>query len=320
MRTLSRPLLFCCFTVFPHGGSRYAGSLLSHARPLTAFAAPISPSSPSTVGANIGHHSHGHSYYHRPFSTVAAALPSSMVVGQTDTEEFRVVFKDEEGRKVSPWHDVPLQADGKGLYHFITEIPRLSKAKMEVDTKDEFNPIKQDIKKGKLRYYHGPIFWNYGCFPQTWEDPNERGGKEVDESFGDNDPLDVVEVGQEPLEMGSVTPVKVLGALSMIDDGELDWKIIAIKVSDPHFDSIDSLEDLEKFYPHTIAGIREWFRWYKVPDGKPLNSFGHDGQAINKTAAEKVISETNEAYKRLLKGEVAKGKLWIRVKTPDAAG
>lgn len=43
---------------------------------------------------------------------------------------------------------------------------------MEVATKEEANPIAQDMKKGKLRDYHGPIFWNYGCLPQTWEDPN----------------------------------------------------------------------------------------------------------------------------------------------------
>ena len=56
----------------------------------------------------------------------------------------------------------------------LTEIPKYSKAKMEVATKEPNNPIAQDIKKGKLRDYHGPIFWNYGCLPQTWEDPNEE--------------------------------------------------------------------------------------------------------------------------------------------------
>jgi len=45
---------------------------------------------------------------------------------------------------------------------------------MEVATKEENNPIAQDIKKGKLRDYHGPIFWNYGCLPQTWEDPSVK--------------------------------------------------------------------------------------------------------------------------------------------------
>ena len=28
---------------------------------------------------------------------------------------------------------------------------------------------------GKLRDYHGPIFWNYGMLPQTWEDGMVRG-------------------------------------------------------------------------------------------------------------------------------------------------
>ena len=32
-------------------------------------------------------------------------------------------------------------------------------------------PIKQDIKKGKLRFYPYNIDWNYGLLPQTWEDP-----------------------------------------------------------------------------------------------------------------------------------------------------
>jgi inorganic pyrophosphatase len=33
------------------------------------------------------------------------------------------------------------------------------------------NPLKQDIKKGALRFYPYPIKWNYGMIPQTWEDP-----------------------------------------------------------------------------------------------------------------------------------------------------
>ena len=51
---------------------------------------------------------------------------------------------------MSPWHDVPLEAGG-GLYNLITEIPKMTKAKMEVATKEASNPIAQDIKKGKLR-------------------------------------------------------------------------------------------------------------------------------------------------------------------------
>ena len=37
----------------------------------------------------------------------------------------------------------------------------------------KYNPIIQDIKDGKLRYYqYGDMLFNYGAFPQTWEDPN----------------------------------------------------------------------------------------------------------------------------------------------------
>jgi inorganic pyrophosphatase len=36
---------------------------------------------------------------------------------------------------------------------------------------EEATPIKQDVKKGKLRFYPYNINWNYGLLPQTWEDP-----------------------------------------------------------------------------------------------------------------------------------------------------
>lgn len=42
---------------------------------------------------------------------------------------------------------------------------------------------------------------------------------------GDNDPVDVVEIGSQALPVGSVTKIKALGVLAMIDDGELDWKV-----------------------------------------------------------------------------------------------
>jgi inorganic pyrophosphatase len=44
------------------------------------------------------------------------------------------------------------------------------------------NPIKQDIKNEKLRFYPYNITWNYGFLPQTWEDPahkNEEAGAAI---------------------------------------------------------------------------------------------------------------------------------------------
>lgn len=109
----------------------------------------------------------------RPRFTPAAALFSTTteVEGEPATESFRLKFNGADGA-ISPWHDIPLK-DGDN-YNMVVEIPKMTCAKMEVATKEENNPIAQDIKKGKLRDYHGPIFWNYGCLPQTWEDPNEK--------------------------------------------------------------------------------------------------------------------------------------------------
>ena len=45
---------------------------------------------------------------------------------------------------------------------------------MEVNTKEVNNPIVQDTvkKTGAPRFYHSAIPWNYGCIPQTYEDPD----------------------------------------------------------------------------------------------------------------------------------------------------
>merc|ERR1719424_828801 len=227
--------------------------------------------------------------------------------GEFGTTDFTMTFK-EGGKVISPWHDVPLELDG-GLYNMLTEIPKMSLKKMEVDTKAPGNPIKQDEKKGKARLYHGPIFWNYGCLPKTWEDPNVKG--DAGGAFGDDDPVDVVEIGAASLSMGSFTPVKVLGCLSMIDDGELDWKIIAINSADEHAASINDVDDIEKFYPGTVSGIREWFRWYKTPDDKPVNGFGHGERALNAAETKEVIKETHGQYLKLISGETDAGKLWL---------
>ena len=64
----------------------------------------------------------------------------------------------------------------------VVEVPRWTNAKMEIATKEKMNPIKQDVKKGALRYVANVYPqrgypWNYGCIPQTWENP-----KHIDEN------------------------------------------------------------------------------------------------------------------------------------------
>merc|ERR1719401_233764 len=234
----------------------------------------------------------------------AAFSGSSSAEGSQGTLEFRRRYKDASGKDISPWHDIDLKVS-EGVYNAVFEIPKMTKAKMEVATKEPNNPIAQDVKKGKLRDYHGPIFWNYGCLPQTWENPNEEHPNL--KCFGDDDPIDVVEIGSKSLTMGSVTEVKLLGVLAMIDDGELDWKVLAVATDDElakEYNDIDDVPDAVK------DGIREWFRWYKTPDDKPLNGFGFDEKYLDAKTAAEVIEETHEAWKKLRSGEIQSGKLW----------
>ena len=240
--------------------------------------------------------------------TTKLASTTTESVGEAATKEFRIFFK-EDGKNISPWHDIALYNDD-GTVNMVTEIPKMTKAKMEVATKEESNPIAQDEKKGKLRDYHGPIFWNYGCLPQTWEDPNiEHPTLKVS---GDDDPIDVVEIGSSSLDMGSVTPVKPLGVLAMIDDGELDWKVVAIACSDPMADKLSDVADIEKEMPGVISGIREWFRWYKTPDDKPLNGFGFDEECLPAAKAMDAIAETHGHWKDLMAGKADGGKVWTK--------
>jgi len=87
------------------------------------------------------------------------------------------VYNEHNGNVVSPWHDIPLFADrNNGILNMIVEVPRWTNAKMEISKEELFNPIKQDIKRGKLRFvrncfpHHGYI-WNYGAFPQVRKAP-----------------------------------------------------------------------------------------------------------------------------------------------------
>lgn len=74
---------------------------------------------------------------------------------------------------------------------------------------------------------------------------------------GDNDPVDVVEIGSAACEMGGVYPVKPVGVYAMIDDGELDWKVIAISTADPKADAINDVEDVERWVAAPGQGSHE---------------------------------------------------------------
>lgn len=223
--------------------------------------------------------------------------------GQPNTLDYRIFFNGPKG-PVSPFHDIPLHANAeKTVFHMVVEVPRWTNAKMEIATGEKLNPIKQDVKKGKLRYvhncfpHHGYI-WNYGALPQTWEDPAH-----VDEHTsckGDNDPIDACEIGHKVHKRGAVIQVKVLGTLALIDEGETDWKMIVIDVTDPLAAELNDISDVEKHMPGFLKATQEWFRIYKIPAGKPENQFAFNGEAKDRDFALNVVNQTHEQWQRLV--------------------
>jgi len=122
---------------------------------------------------------------------------------------------------------------------------------------------------------------------------------------GDNDPVDVVEIGSAVCEMGGIYKVKPLGVYAMLDDGEVDWKVIVIREDDPKASKMNDVEDVEREFPGELQKIMEWFRDYKIPDGKPANAFGYDSKCLDKQFALNVIKETHAFYDKLKSGERA---------------
>lgn len=128
-------------------------------------------------------------------------------------------------------HECPLSLPLGHEFCFADFSLSRTRAKLEINTKETHNPIAQDTKNGKLRFInYSPVLFNYGAFPQTWENPKETHpdtGKP-----GDGDPVDVVDISSARLESGQVARVKVVGALALIDEGETDWKILVVNIDD----------------------------------------------------------------------------------------
>ncbi|CAH1372924.1 unnamed protein product [Tenebrio molitor] len=234
--------------------------------------------------------------------------------GSPYSPDYRVYIQNKNG-PISPLHDIPLVVDStKKIFNMVVEVPRWTNAKMEITMKEILNPIKQDVKKGKPRFvancfpHHGYI-WNYGALPQTWENPEH-----LDDGTGckgDNDPIDVIEIGSRVAKRGEILQVKILGTIALIDEGETDWKLIAIDVKDPIAEQVNDVPDVEKYFPGLLKASVEWFKIYKIPDGKPENQFAFNGEAKPASFAHKIVDEVHRFWKSLVNKEVdAKGISW----------
>ncbi|KAK4097071.1 inorganic pyrophosphatase [Parathielavia hyrcaniae] len=230
------------------------------------------------------------------------------------TKDYRIYFeRSHDKTPVSSFHDIPLYHDkDKGILNMVVEVPRWINAKFEINRNERLNPIHQDNLDQNPRFvknlfpYKGYI-WNYGALPQTWEDPHHTTPET--HTRGDNDSLDACEIGRAVASPGDVKQVKPLGVLALLDQGKTDWKVLVVDVRDPLAARLDDVADVEEHLPGLLAASVDWWRLYRVPDGRGGNGFGFGGRWLDRGYANNAIGECEDAWKRLIAGKVSSGDI-----------
>ncbi|CBZ23225.1 putative inorganic pyrophosphatase [Leishmania mexicana MHOM/GT/2001/U1103] len=248
-------------------------------------------------------------------SVVALPVYNTTEEGPAGSKAWRVFYKNAATDAiVSAWHDLPLYTGASAeplVLTCVTEIPKGTRAKLELSKEEPHNPIKQDILKSKegqpLRYFlYGDMPFNYGFLPCTWEDPTH-----IDPNtkcVGDGDPVDVVHIGT-PHRVGTYGPVRVLGVLGLIDEGETDWKIIVESVSTTAGEGYGMLSKVPQELQATII---DWFENYKVPDGKKKNEFAFNKAIKDAETALSIVAQCASQYNALMEGKCTNPGYWLR--------
>jgi inorganic pyrophosphatase len=84
-------------------------------------------------------------------------------------------------------------------------------------------------------------------------------------------PLDVLVLVNEPTFPGCVMEVKPIGVFHMADDKGQDEKVICVPVSDPIWNSLNDLSDMN---PHLLKEIEHFFQVYKDLENKTVDVGG----------------------------------------------
>ena len=105
----------------------------------------------------------------------------------------------------------------QGHVHAVVEIPAGTNKKIEYNKTTKKFEVDQRNGKDRIIQFL-PYPGNYGFIPSTFSDPTKG---------GDGDPLDVIVIS-EHVASGTLLEVIPLGMLKLIDDNELDYKLIAI--------------------------------------------------------------------------------------------
>ena len=177
-----------------------------------------------------------------------------------------------------PWHDTYL--DDKSIatdFPVIIEIPKGSKNKYELDKETGL------LKLDRVLYssVHYPA--DYGFIPRTFCD--------------DNDPLDVLVLGQEPVHPLTIVDARAIGVMRMRDEKGLDDKIVAVGVTDPAFNEYTDHKQLPN---HVLREVRRFFEDYKVLEHKQVVV----EDLLGPEDALRLIRESLALYRQLRRGEL----------------
>lgn len=112
---------------------------------------------------------------------------------------------------------------------------------------------------------------------------------------GDGDPLDGLLLIDESVPHGTVVPVRPIGVLYLVDDGEKDEKLICVAADDVSKDHIKDLDDLgdnfKKYIEHFYAHYKDWKKNWT---GTVVTNNGWGDAA----AAKQVVQTSIEAAKK----------------------
>ena len=108
----------------------------------------------------------------------------------------------------------------------------------------------------------------------------------------DGDPLDILILATEPTYPGCIVPARIIGYLTMNDNGKDDYKLISVVDSDPRFANIQELSDVSEF---TLKEIHNFFENYKTLQNIDVVV----GDYHSKAEAVQLLKECLENYKKL---------------------